>query len=58
MKRPSNVKGLFSQPKETWASMDRSDKQMFTGMVMSALATILVWWYFAGRKKYNVKGMT
>jgi hypothetical protein len=33
--------------------MDRSDKATFA----TAAASIFVWWYFIGRKKYGMKGM-
>lgn len=36
-----------------WRNMDRGDRQMFA----SIAATLFVWWYFAGRKKYGMKGM-
>lgn len=35
-----------------WNNLDRPDKQLLA----STLATLLVWWYFAGRKKYGMKG--
>lgn len=33
--------------------MDRDDKRMFAGIA----ASVVVWWYFVGRRKYGMKGM-
>lgn len=40
-------------PVKVWSGMDRSDKQMFTGIA----ATLVVWWAFAGKRKYSTRGM-
>lgn len=47
----------MSQVKEMFTSMDRGDKIMFTQIFVGTASTILVWWYFSGRRKYGTKGM-
>lgn len=34
-------------------SLDRTDMHL----IASAVATVVVWWIFIGRKKYSTKGM-
>lgn len=43
--KPVSIKGL-----------EDGDKQMFTGMLVSSLAGIAVWWLFA-RKRLGVEGI-
>jgi hypothetical protein len=38
--------------------MDKSDKQFFAQIAIGTLASMAVWWYFTGRRKYSTKGMT
>lgn len=41
-------------PKTAWEGIDRSDRMFVVG---SIIAPIIIWWYYKGRHKYNLKGM-